>query len=157
MQTAVSCSPDEGSVGSAWPIAGASAPNSIAATTIQFHRRMRFAAKVIRFILHETIRASTRSLVAARFATTIRPMTIHRVEPDPDWLDREYNARAAIPDAGAIIGRWSDDATAVRRRCAGLYDIAYGVQAAERLDFFPAASPGAPLFVFLHGGYWRSL
>jgi arylformamidase len=81
--------------------------------------------------------------------------------PDPrrglDWLDREYNARAAIADAAAIIGRWTDEAAAVRRRCAGLYDIAYGVQAAERLDFFPAASPGAPLFVFLHGGYWRSL
>jgi len=27
----------------------------------------------------------------------------------------------------------------------------------EQLDFFPADKPGAPLLVFIHGGYWRSL
>jgi arylformamidase len=27
----------------------------------------------------------------------------------------------------------------------------------EQLDFFPAAQPNAPLLVFIHGGYWRSL
>ncbi len=76
---------------------------------------------------------------------------------DPAWLDREYNARAAIPDSAAIFRRWADEAAAVRRRSAALYDIAYGETPAERLDFFPAAAPQAPLFVFLHGGYWRSL
>jgi len=76
---------------------------------------------------------------------------------DPAWLDREYNARAAIVDAAAILQRWTDESATVRRRCAALFDIAYGASASERLDFFPAAAPGAPLFVFLHGGYWRSL
>ncbi len=76
---------------------------------------------------------------------------------EPAWLDREYNARAAIPDAAGIIARWTDEAAAVRRRIAVLCDIAYGDTPAERLDFFPAAAPQAPLFVFLHGGYWRSL
>jgi arylformamidase len=28
---------------------------------------------------------------------------------------------------------------------------------AERIDFFPATRPGAPLHVFLHGGYWQEL
>jgi arylformamidase len=27
----------------------------------------------------------------------------------------------------------------------------------EQLDFFPAEQAGAPLLVFIHGGYWRSL
>ncbi|CAN0457081.1 unnamed protein product [Phaeothamnion confervicola] len=27
----------------------------------------------------------------------------------------------------------------------------------EKLDLFPAEKPGAPLFVFIHGGYWYSL
>ena len=75
----------------------------------------------------------------------------------PAALDREYNARAAIPDAAAILQRWADESSSVRRRCAGLYDLAYGSTPPERLDFFPAAAPDAPLFVFLHGGYWRSL
>lgn len=85
-------------------------------------------------------------------ATTAPP-----ADSDPAELDREYNARAAIPDAAAILQRWADESTAVRRRCAGLYDLRYGSTPAERLDFFPAAAPDAPLFVFLHGGYWRSL
>ncbi|RPH63844.1 MAG: alpha/beta hydrolase, partial [Burkholderiales bacterium] len=76
---------------------------------------------------------------------------------DPAWLDRQYNARAAIADSAAILQRWADEAASVRRRSAGLYDIAYGPTPAERLDLFPAAAPGAPLFVFMHGGYWRSL
>jgi arylformamidase len=76
---------------------------------------------------------------------------------DPAWLDREYNARAAIDDSAGIIARWADEAASVRRRAAVLCDIAYGETPAERLDFFPAAAQEAPLFVFLHGGYWRSL
>jgi arylformamidase len=35
-------------------------------------------------------------------------------------------------------------------------DIPYGPHAAETLDFFPAGS-NAPLFIFIHGGYWRLL
>jgi arylformamidase len=72
-------------------------------------------------------------------------------------LDREYNPRPAIADTAAILQRWADESAAWRRRCAGLYDVAYGATPAERLDFFPAAAPDAPLFVFLHGGYWRAL
>ena len=26
----------------------------------------------------------------------------------------------------------------------------------EKLDIFPAAQPNAPVFVFIHGGYWRA-
>ncbi|MEU9889651.1 alpha/beta hydrolase [Sphaerisporangium sp. NPDC051011] len=36
-------------------------------------------------------------------------------------------------------------------------DLAYGPGEAERLQFFPAKSPGAPLLVFVHGGYWQEL
>lgn len=95
----------------------------------------------------------------AAAAPTIEAMTTPGAPApfDPAWLDREYNARAAIADAPAILQRWSDESAAARRCSAGLLDIAYGATAAERLDFFPAATPGAPLFVFLHGGYWRSL
>jgi acetyl esterase/lipase len=33
-------------------------------------------------------------------------------------------------------------------------EIAYGADARQRLDFTPAAGPGAPLVLFVHGGAW---
>ena len=38
-----------------------------------------------------------------------------------------------------------------------LLDQPYGDLPSQRLDVFPAQRPGAPVLVFLHGGYWRSL
>ena len=45
----------------------------------------------------------------------------------------------------------------MRRTSAALFDLAYGEADGERLDFFPAPRSGAPLLVFIHGGWWRSL
>ncbi|WP_444897257.1 alpha/beta hydrolase [Microbulbifer sp. SSSA005] len=36
-------------------------------------------------------------------------------------------------------------------------DISYGDSSGEKLDIFPAKSPNAPVFVFIHGGYFRAL
>jgi arylformamidase len=72
-------------------------------------------------------------------------------------MEREYNARAAIPDHPQIFARWAEQAAMTRRRRAGLIDMPYGDDPGERLDFFPAVQRQAPLFVFIHGGYWRSL
>jgi acetyl esterase/lipase len=36
----------------------------------------------------------------------------------------------------------------------GTVEIAYGDHARQRLDFTPAAAPGAPLVLFVHGGGW---
>jgi arylformamidase len=36
-------------------------------------------------------------------------------------------------------------------------NIAYGDGPNESLDIFPASKPNAPVVVFIHGGYWRSL
>ena len=72
-------------------------------------------------------------------------------------LDREYNARAAIPEHPAIFTRWREQSAAVRAAQRHESDYAYGDTADERLDLFPAEHPGAPLLVFIHGGYWRSL
>ena len=74
-----------------------------------------------------------------------------------EFCEREYNARAAIPDHAAIFARWTDQAAATRRLRACLIDLPYGDSAHEKLDLFAARSDGAPLLVFIHGGYWRSL
>src|SRR3954468_20792864 len=95
--------------------------------------------------------------------------------PLSEYYSKQYNARAAIPDHPYIFTRWLQESALVRgpcagllglaygegsggrRRCAGLLDLAYGEASGERLDFFPANHGGAPLLVFIHGGWWRSL
>jgi arylformamidase len=75
----------------------------------------------------------------------------------PEQLDREYNARAAIPDHPRIFARWRAESIEVRDALRYEADYYFGPSSAEALDFYPAATPGAPLLVFIHGGYWRSL
>jgi arylformamidase len=75
----------------------------------------------------------------------------------PEFCEREYNARASIPEHPQIFARWAEQSAATRRLRACLLDLSYGDTAGERLDLFPARRDGAPLLVFIHGGYWRSL
>jgi arylformamidase len=81
--------------------------------------------------------------------------------PDPAWLDRQYNNRALVPEHAAHFERWAADSAQARQRLPALLDVAYGHGAGETLDVFPApckaGRPPAPVLVFIHGGYWRSL
>lgn len=76
---------------------------------------------------------------------------------DPQWLDAQYNNRARIPEHAQIFARWAQDSALARERFSPALDLAYGASAAETLDVFPARQPGAPVLVFIHGGWWRSL
>ena len=83
---------------------------------------------------------------------------------DPAWLDNQYNNRARVPDHTQVLARWAA-ASAVARQGAPQVqlDVPYGQGPNETLDIFPAhAGPtpggaGAPVLIFIHGGYWRSL
>ena len=81
---------------------------------------------------------------------------------DPVWLEAQLNNRKRVPEFAEHIARWQNDSKAARalQRCH--LDLAYGNNAAEKLDIFPAertpnAERPAPVMVFIHGGYWRSL
>ena len=74
-----------------------------------------------------------------------------------DYYGAQYNARAGIPDHAQIFERWARQSAKVRAEHPAQLDLVYGENAGERLDFFPAAQPGGPLLVFIHGGWWRSL
>ena len=78
-------------------------------------------------------------------------------ESTTTYYSQQYNARASIPDHPHIFTRWQRDSALVRRTHAGLLDLAFGSAPGERLDFYPAQQAGAPLLVFIHGGWWRSL
>src|SRR5215467_9309951 len=104
--------------------------------------------------------AQRRSSRRARLQYTRRMRT-----DDPDvhppytteYCDREYNARAAVPEHPRILASWAERGAATRRQRAGLLDLPYGESAAERLDVFPTPRNGSPLLVYIHGGYWRAL
>ena len=73
-------------------------------------------------------------------------------------IDAQYNAGAAVADAGAYLrGYARAQRRTARERLRSELDIAYGPTLDETLDIFPADVPDAPVFVFIHGGYWRAL
>ena len=74
-----------------------------------------------------------------------------------EYYNQQYDATATIPDHAKIFGRWVRNSGQVRSAGGGVLDIAYGESEGEKLDLFPAAQSGAPLIVFIHGGWWRSL
>ena len=69
-----------------------------------------------------------------------------------------YRVRDFVPDFDAIAAEIAARSRATSARARVRADVAYGAGARETLDlvFPPAPRAGAPLHVFIHGGYWRS-
>ena len=86
-----------------------------------------------------------------------------RQRHDPAWLDAQYNNRARVPDHARVLASWAEASALARSSSPAVLDVQYGDAAGETLDIFPATAPkapggaGAPVLVFIHGGYWRSL
>jgi arylformamidase len=73
-----------------------------------------------------------------------------------DFVEREYNLRAAFPDHPQWFARWAEESEAARARLKGQLDLRYGNGPKQTLDLFPAVNPRATM-LFIHGGYWRAL
>ena len=78
---------------------------------------------------------------------------------DGAWYDSMYNNRALVPEHAMHFARWRDTSAQVRATQRCFQDVAYGRGLNETLDIFPSdnAPETAPVVVFIHGGYWRSL
>lgn len=82
---------------------------------------------------------------------------------EADWprerLDRDYNARATIPVAAyeAEMRRYRALSDAARETDATHLDVVYDGQSGQTLDIFGTTEALRPVFVFIHGGYWRAL
>ena len=76
---------------------------------------------------------------------------------DPAWFDSMYNNRALVPDYASYFKKWQHASAAARLKQPCVLDVDYGTTAEEKLDVFPAARKNAPVLVFIHGGFWRSL
>lgn len=72
-------------------------------------------------------------------------------------LDAQYNPSIALPDPAAPGRHFVATATRARAELPCTLNIPYGPTMEETLDIFPAAKSNSPVFVFIHGGYWRAL
>lgn len=71
-------------------------------------------------------------------------------------IDRAYDPMLGR-DPQVLVKDWRQRSEASRARHRVTLDLAYGPSCAERMDIFHAENPQAPLHIFYHGGYWRSL
>lgn len=71
-------------------------------------------------------------------------------------IDREYDPMRGR-DPAALLVDWQTRSNTLRERCRVTESVAFGPTLAERMDVYHAEAEGAPLHLFLHGGYWRSL
>lgn len=72
-------------------------------------------------------------------------------------IDAQYNPSLALADPAApgrlFVAQALQACTTLRCHLG----VPFGPTVHETLDIFPADAPNAPVFVFIHGGYWRSL
>lgn len=67
-------------------------------------------------------------------------------------LDAAYNNGAAVAKSAEIVADWRRRSEALRGNAK---ELRYGPAERNRIDYLEAA-PGAPLLVFIHGGYWQA-
>lgn len=78
------------------------------------------------------------------------------------YYDRQYNARASVKDAEALIARYSQASQAAFALPGAVRNQRYSPRESDLLDIYLPASHSvqthkAPVFMFIHGGYWRAL
>ena len=71
-------------------------------------------------------------------------------------LNRNFDQRTWAKNALEVIARYPVLSKATRERLAHRAGVRYGAHPDEVLDIFPAAKPGGPVQVFVHGGAWKN-
>ena len=74
-----------------------------------------------------------------------------------DELNAQYDTSLPVGgNTAPYLERFARESEGTRGALPHEADLRYGEHKRETIDYFPAA-PGAPLFVWVHGGYWRRL
>jgi len=71
-------------------------------------------------------------------------------------LDAGYNNTQAIPDFPGTMVRFQALSEACYEATTCRRDIAYGARPRERFDWLSCGRKDAPVFIFIHGGYWQN-
>ena len=85
------------------------------------------------------------------------PRPLYREFVTQAEFDAQYNPSATLPDPNAPGLHFVAMAQKAREQLRCTLDVPYGPTLEETLDIFPADQANAPVFVFIHGGYWRAL
>jgi arylformamidase len=81
-----------------------------------------------------------------------------------DWMTMSLEARNLAYNNRAHVGSefvqaknegWAAASQALRAQRPEHLDLSYAPGERTRWDLYPAADPGAPCFVHIHGGYWQ--
>ena len=75
---------------------------------------------------------------------------------DQAELDAAYDQAAYAPNREQLIKRRISDSELARLHIGEPERVAYGQAEIERLDIYRTGRAAAPVFVFIHGGAWRS-
>ena len=70
---------------------------------------------------------------------------------------QHFMPRLAVPDHETWLAEDFAQGAAMRARIAHRRNERYGPGPLQLIDLFPAKKAGSPIFVFIHGGYWRAL
>ncbi len=71
--------------------------------------------------------------------------------------DEQFNLRKRHPLGRIHLLKNAVQSYVARHKLHCELDISYGESLGQKLDIFPAKQPNSPVFVFIHGGYFRSL
>ncbi|MDN5201703.1 alpha/beta hydrolase [Fulvivirgaceae bacterium BMA10] len=71
--------------------------------------------------------------------------------------EKQLNLRLRHPDYQKFLDINEHESERVKKHYRCYLDQKYGKAALQTLDIFPANIRGAPILVFIHGGYWRAL
>jgi arylformamidase len=71
-------------------------------------------------------------------------------------LDRQYDARGSVASFETEYARYVAASETVRREIPRIADLCFDEKSGETLDFYSAGRK-SPVFLWIHGGYWRAL
>lgn len=78
-----------------------------------------------------------------------------------ETLNQHFMPRIAVPDHETWLNQDLSTSTEVRQALSAAgraqLDCRYGLGSRQLIDLFPAQRPGAPILIWIHGGYWRAL
>jgi arylformamidase len=70
---------------------------------------------------------------------------------------QHFMPRLAVPDHETWLDEDYALSASMRERLPHRRNARYGPGPLQVIDLFPAKTPNSPIFVFIHGGYWRAL
>lgn len=70
-------------------------------------------------------------------------------------LDDAYDNTKAVVDSAEWLKGFDKRSDAMAAQFSSTMDLTYGVRPRNKFDFFSCGDVQAPLFVFIHGGYWQ--